>query len=132
MFSLSIKYIIASLTLFMGIYSLIKGIKENNVSILPKFIKKRLREDIKHTVSVSLAFMFGVIVSLLLLPCSAGPYLVALYYMRKGSFTVVLSLLLLYNLIFVLPLIFYIACVLYFIKENIYTKDETSKNSQNS
>ncbi|RLG07803.1 MAG: cytochrome c biogenesis protein CcdA, partial [Thaumarchaeota archaeon] len=53
-----------------------------------------------------LAFGMGLIVSFTLLPCSAGPYLVALSLIAGLSDFERYSALAIYNLVFVVPLIF--------------------------
>jgi len=55
--------------------------------------------------SVAAAFLAGAAVSFTLLPCSSGPYIVATYMLAGESPAVALLLLMLYNLVFVLPLI---------------------------
>ncbi len=51
------------------------------------------------------AFLAGVAVSFTLLPCSSGPYLVAAYMLAGENTATSLLLLMLYNAIFVLPLV---------------------------
>lgn len=100
-----VKYIIAALGLFLGGYSLIKGAKGEVATPTPNFIKVKLNRLITKTTSIPLSFMAGIIVSFSLLPCSAGPYLVALYYLSNIEYSLATILLILYNIIFVLPLI---------------------------
>ena len=49
--------------------------------------------------------MFGVAVTLIELPCTGAPYLAVLALMTQIDFSVALTYLLLYNLVFVAPLI---------------------------
>ncbi len=53
------------------------------------------------------AFMFGVIVTLIELPCTGAPYLAVLSYMSQSgmSYLTAMPLLLLYNLVFIAPLL---------------------------
>ncbi|PIZ55685.1 hypothetical protein COY23_04475 [bacterium (Candidatus Torokbacteria) CG_4_10_14_0_2_um_filter_35_8] len=52
------------------------------------------------------AFLMGSLVSLILLPCTSGPYIAILSMLSKNPFDLkALSYLLLYNLIFILPMI---------------------------
>jgi cytochrome c biogenesis protein CcdA len=51
------------------------------------------------------AFMFGVITTLIELPCTGAPYLAVLALMSFVSIWVALPYLFLYNLIFIIPLI---------------------------
>jgi cytochrome c biogenesis protein CcdA len=64
---------------------------------------KRLTSSV---VSIPGAFLVGVLDSFFLLPCSSGPYVAILALLSKNtSFTSGIWYLLLYNLIFVLPLL---------------------------
>ena len=60
--------------------------------------------------SLAAAFVFGVIVTLVELPCTGAPYLAVLSYMSQSGFSyfAALPLLLLYNLVFIAPLLFII------------------------
>lgn len=73
-------------------------------------VPKRWRPTVKRltasVVSIPGAFFVGVLDSLFLLPCSSGPYIAILALLSKTtSRTEGILLLLLYNLIFVLPLV---------------------------
>ncbi len=60
------------------------------------------------------AFLIGLAISLFLLPCTSGPYIVILGLLSKSStFLKALKYLLAYNLIFILPMVF-IALAVYF------------------
>ncbi len=67
-----------------------------------------------HT-SVYAALFFGAVVTLIELPCTGAPYLAILALMSQGGLTFItgLPLLLLYNLVFVVPLLTIIAMVYY-------------------
>ena len=60
-----------------------------------------------HSVTSPLgAFFIGILISLFLLPCTSGPYIVILGMLsQKETFLTALSWLLLYNAVFVLPMI---------------------------
>lgn len=68
------------------------------ISFIESYVKKA-------AASKPAAFSFGVITTLIELPCTGAPYLAVLSLMSFLPFTDVLPLLLLYNLIFVLPLV---------------------------
>ena len=53
--------------------------------------------------------LLGVFVVLVELPCTGAPYLVILGLLAKGEYSRAIPLLLLYNLVFILPLLFVIA-----------------------
>jgi cytochrome c biogenesis protein CcdA/glutaredoxin len=73
---------------------------------VPLSWRPRLKSLIKGVTSVPGAFGTGVLVSLFLLPCTSGPYIVILG-MLAGSATraAAIPLLVLYNAIFVLPMV---------------------------
>jgi cytochrome c biogenesis protein CcdA len=64
---------------------------------------KRLTSSV---VSIPGAFLVGVLDSLFLLPCSSGPYIAILALLSRGESQTGIPYLLLYNFIFVLPLLF--------------------------
>jgi len=76
--------------------------------------RPKMKSLINGVTSVPGAFFIGFIVSLFLLPCTSGPYIVILGLLAKtATKTYAFSLLFLYNLIFVLPMIF-ITLAIYF------------------
>ena len=69
---------------------------------------------IKSVASVPGAFFMGFLVSLFLLPCTSGPYIVILGLLSEAATrSTALLLLLLYNFIFILPMII-ITLAIYF------------------
>ncbi|MBR9707207.1 MAG: hypothetical protein GOV15_02105 [Candidatus Diapherotrites archaeon] len=68
--------------------------------------------DKKHPIlSLALAFFLGIFVVFVELPCTGAPYLVILGLLSAGDYSQGIPLLLLYNLVFILPLIFIIGIV---------------------
>jgi cytochrome c biogenesis protein CcdA/glutaredoxin len=68
--------------------------------------RPKMQAIIKHATSPLGAFGAGFLVSLFLLPCTSGPYVVILGLLaEKVDMAKTLSLLALYNLIFILPMI---------------------------
>ncbi len=99
-----IKYLIAALALFFGSFSILSGLRGFKSPIPLKF-REIIESRIEKAVNPLSAAVAGVIVSVTLLPCTGGPYLVATAILAKlGDFTEALLLLALYNLIFVVPL----------------------------
>ncbi len=103
-----LKYVLAALAFAFGAQSIwsIRGGEFH--SPVPQRWKKLIEDylsRIARTGSPLLAFGLGMIISLTLLPCSSGPYLVAMYALAKLPFYAALLYLLLYNVIFVAPLI---------------------------
>ena len=69
---------------------------------------------IKSVTSVPGAFLVGILVSLFLLPCSSGPYIVILGLLaHSATKNTAMLLLLLYNFIFILPMLI-ITLLIYF------------------
>lgn len=74
---------------------------------VPLSWRPKLKSLINSVTNPKGAFMIGFLVSLFLLPCTSGPYIVILGMLAKKVFDVQAVLyLLLYNLIFVSPMIF--------------------------
>lgn len=76
--------------------------------------RPKLKAVIRGVTSVPGAFLIGFVVSLFLLPCTSGPYIVILGLLSKvATRNYALLLLVMYNLIFVLPMLA-ITLVIYF------------------
>lgn len=81
---------------------------------VPLTWRPRLNILVKSVTSVPGAFIIGILVSLFLLPCTSGPYIVILGLLSQATTRIyALSLLLLYNLIFILPMLA-ITLIIYF------------------
>jgi cytochrome c biogenesis protein CcdA len=116
----SIEFISRLLYVVIGTFVFIAGILEIKdyfwygrwltLSIPKRFIN--LIESKVQTTHSSLyaAFIFGGLITLVELPCTGAPYLAILTLMSQGGFAFIKSfpLLLLYNLVFVIPLLFII------------------------
>lgn len=74
---------------------------------IPKRFVKTIEKSASRTTGVASAMLFGVLVTLIELPCTGAPYLAIITMMSQSGvqFASALLLLLLYNLVFVLPLI---------------------------
>jgi len=80
---------------------------------MPMKLRPRVKLLIKRITSVGGAFVIGLFVTLFLLPCTIGPYVVASGKLSVLSFFSTIPWLLLYNLIFVIPMIA-ITLIIYF------------------
>ncbi len=83
---------------------------------VPASWRPQMNRMIRSVVSPAGAFGVGFIISLFLLPCTSGPYLVILGYLAAESSSITTwgySYILIYNLIFVLPMVV-IALVVWF------------------
>jgi hypothetical protein len=72
---------------------------------MPLKLRPTMKLIIKKITSVKGAFFTGVIVTLFLLPCTIGPYIIASGELSKISFLKTIPYLLIYNLIFILPML---------------------------
>jgi cytochrome c biogenesis protein CcdA/glutaredoxin len=73
---------------------------------VPRKWRPKMKKLLKSVTSIPGAFIMGLIVSLFLLPCTSGPYLVILGLLAETTTKAyAIFLLLIYNLIFILPMI---------------------------
>jgi len=80
---------------------------------MPLTFRPRMKLWIKRITSPKGAFVIGLLVTLFLLPCTIGPYIIASGKLSVLNFLKTIPWLLLYNLIFVLPM-FAITLIIYF------------------
>lgn len=79
---------------------------------IKKYSTAMAKMEIKHpALSLAIAALLGIFVVFVELPCTGAPYLAILGLLSKGNFIDGIPLLLLYNLIFILPLIIIVAMV---------------------
>jgi len=99
-----IKWIVAALALVFGSLSILSGLRGFKSPIPLKF-REIIEFRIEKAINPFSAAIAGMIVSVTLLPCTGGPYLVATAILAKlPNFLEALLLLVIYNLIFVAPL----------------------------
>lgn len=94
-----VNKIIGVAAILLAVYTLFSKIPAQSRPVVKKLINK--------STTVPLAFLAGAVISAIELPCTGGPYFLALALMTQydmGS-AEVLAYLLFYNLIFVLPLV---------------------------
>ncbi|MST04307.1 MAG: hypothetical protein EXS49_01945 [Candidatus Pacebacteria bacterium] len=113
------------LYLFIGIFIMIAAFLEikdfywygwgYSLAIPKKFISLVEGKMSSTAVSMGSAFVFGGLITLVELPCTGAPYLAILAIMSQGgmNFITGLPLLLLYNLVFIIPLIVIIGMIYY-------------------
>ncbi|MBU0959528.1 MAG: hypothetical protein KKB31_06285 [Nanoarchaeota archaeon] len=80
---------------------------------MPIFLRPKVKKIIERVTSPSGAFITGFLVTLFLLPCTIGPYVVASGLLSDLGIIGALPWLLYYNLIFILPMII-ITLAIYF------------------
>lgn len=98
-----------------GIFAIILGIfnlkdffayKPGGIATeMPLKIRPTMRLLIKRITSIKGAFVTGIIVTLFLLPCTIGPYIIASGEISTLNFFKTIPWLLVYNLIFIIPMI---------------------------
>lgn len=80
---------------------------------MPLSFRPKMRSLIKNATSIKGAFFVGIFVTLFLLPCTIGPYIIASGELSKLSFLAVIPWLIIYNFVFILPMIA-ITLIIYF------------------
>jgi len=90
--------------------------------------RPRMKKFISSVTSPMGAFLVGFVVSLFLLPCTSGPYIVIIGMLGyKASYLKAIALLVLYNLIFVTPMII-ITLLTYWGMDVEKAKEKRNKN----
>ena len=79
---------------------------------MPLRFRPRLKILINKITSAKGAFVMGILVTLFLLPCTVGPYVIATGSISSLSTLETIPYLVLYNLIFILPMLV-ITCIVY-------------------
>ncbi len=101
-------YIVAVLAIILGLFNLKDYFWYGKwfITEVPMSWRPKLKALIKSVTSVPGAFLIGFLVSLFLLPCTSGPYIVILGLLAEATTrSYAIILLLFYNLIFILPMI---------------------------
>ncbi len=111
-----LKWIVGIVGLLVGLANIKDYFRYGKGFLMEIPVARRplMQKIIKKVVSPAGAFVVGVLVSLFLLPCSSGPYLTILGYLSAESQTLNLRgyiYLTVYNLIFVLPMLFIAALI---------------------
>jgi cytochrome c biogenesis protein CcdA/glutaredoxin len=100
--------VVAILAIFIGIFNLKDYLWYGKFFVMevPKSWRPKMKSLIGGITSVPGAFAMGFVISLFLLPCTSGPYIVILGLLAKATTkSYALILLVFYNLIFILPMI---------------------------
>src|SRR3989338_7270021 len=84
---------------------------------MPLSFRPRAKLWIKRITSPAGAFVIGFLVTIFLLPCTIGPYIIASGLLAELSFAKIIPWLLYYNLVFVLPMIIIVGLVYWGFKE---------------
>jgi cytochrome c biogenesis protein CcdA len=100
--------VVAVLAIVVGLFNLKDYLWYGKWFIMevPLSWRPKMKMLVKSVTSVPGAFLVGFVVSLFLLPCTSGPYIVILGLLAQTATKgYAIGLLLLYNLIFILPLL---------------------------
>ncbi len=100
--------IIGGIAILIGLFNIKDYFWYGKVFLMevPLSWRPKLKSLVKSMTGPLSAFLIGFLVSLFLLPCTSGPYIVILGMLGHGeTFSKAIWLLALYNLIFVLPMI---------------------------
>ena len=98
-----IKYLLYAFAGWVGLMEIINGFKGKEWSPIPKRWKKSVEKGMKTILSPVGALIIGFFVGIVLLPCTSGPYVVALSALSGINRITRFSILAIYNLIFVSP-----------------------------
>ncbi len=108
--------VVAVLAILVGLFNLKDYLWYGKWFIMevPKSWRPKMKSILKGVTSIPGAFLIGFVISLFLLPCTSGPYIVILGLLAKTATRMyAMGLLLLYNLIFILPMVI-ITVAIYF------------------
>ncbi len=111
-----IRYGLAILAILLGILNIKDYLSYKPggfATEMPLRFRPKVKMIIKSITSPTGAFLAGILVTLFLLPCTIGPYIIASGSLSSLEFLKTIPYLLLYNLIFILPMIV-ITLVIYF------------------
>ena len=80
---------------------------------MPIFLRPKVKKIIQGITSIKGAFVIGFLVTLFLLPCTIGPYIVASGLLSELGVFGALPWLLYYNVLFVLPMLIIVGIIYY-------------------
>lgn len=83
------------------------------VTEMPIFMRPKVKNIINKITSPKGAFVIGFLVTIFLLPCTIGPYVIASGILCNGGILESFVWLLYYNIIFILPMLFIVGLVYY-------------------
>ena len=107
--SLTFLKVIGVVAIILGLFNLkdVFFYGKGFVMEVPMTWRPKMKAIIKSATSPVGAFFVGILISLFLLPCTSGPYIVIVSLLgQEGMFSYAARLLVLYNLIFVTPMVF--------------------------
>tara|TARA_Y100000034_G_C6837171_1_gene378438 strand:+ start:510 stop:1208 length:699 start_codon:yes stop_codon:yes gene_type:complete len=99
---------LAILAILLGVFNIKDFIRYKPGGLateMPLKIRPRVKQIIKKITSPKGAFFIGILVTLFLLPCTIGPYIIAGGSLSTLSLIKTIPYLILYNLIFIIPML---------------------------
>ena len=78
---------------------------------MPMFMRPHAKLLIKKITSPTGAFFIGILVTIFLLPCTIGPYIIASGLLSKIAFIKTIPWLLYYNIVFIIPMMIIVGIV---------------------
>ncbi|MEA3414475.1 MAG: hypothetical protein U9Q99_03050 [Nanoarchaeota archaeon] len=99
---------LAILAMFFGALNIKDALYYKKGSIgteMPLFMRPKVKKLTNKITSVKGAFIIGFLVTLFLLPCTIGPYVVVAGLLSELGFLAALPLLIYYNFIFIIPML---------------------------
>ena len=116
---------LAILAILLGIFNIKDYIKYKPGGIgteMPLRLRPRVKLLIKKITNPAGAFFIGIFVTLFLLPCTIGPYIIAGGSLSALSFIQTIPWLIVYNLIFILPML----AITFIVYKGISTTEQLS------
>ncbi len=129
--SLGINFILGICAIILGVLGLkdFFSYKPGRVGTeMPLFLRPKVTKLIAKVTSPIAAFTVGLFVTLFLLPCTIGPYVILGGLLAEDGFLTALPSLFLYNVIFVLPMIAVTLIVYFGSKKGEDIQDWKEKN----
>ena len=102
------------IAIILGILNIKDFVKYKPGSVgteMPMFMRPKVKKIISGITSPKGAFVVGLFVTLFLLPCTIGPYIIVGGILSALEFLKILHLLIFYNLIFIIPMLVIIGLV---------------------
>lgn len=118
--SMTVKYILASIAMLIGALNIKDYFfykKGSFATEMPLFMRPKMKRIIGEITSPRGAFMTGFIITLFLLPCTAGPLVVAAGLLAEVALLKTILWILYYNFLFVLPMLIIVFMIYFGFKE---------------
>ena len=127
-----------SVYIFFGVFAILVGLLNLKDGIshglggfvmeVPYSWRPKMKSYLKKVTGPIGAFTTAVIVSLFLLPCTSGPYFVAGGILSGTAWNTAIPLLILYNLVFIAPMVLILAALYYGVTEIEEIKEWREEN----